>query len=293
MAACAAILLFGLPHGALDLRMLVARTPVTRLAAYLGLAALTFLLWRLAPIAALAAFLALAIIHFAGDWTALDEPFLAHGIAAGLISAPSLLHLETLRALFAALAGHGDAAALGDVLRLLAPMALALAVAGVLALVVRGHGRLALATATALIAMVLLPPAVGFALYFGLLHSPLQLSAELPTSAEARRKLLLRVVLPVTAMALAIALGLALTETRPTASASVVAGTFMALSILTTPHMIAPAVIRRLSQAKNRGGRPKRRVQLRSACPVISQDEGEVAHEASPSRRSGCLSKAT
>lgn len=244
IAACAAILLLGMPHGALDLRMLVARAPLLRLGVYLGLAGAMFLAWSLAPIAALCGFLIMAVAHFAEDWSDLDEPFLAHGVAAGLLSAPGLLHLADLQSIFAALAGEGAAAALGDVLRLTAPVAMGLAVIGVLRLVQKGEIALAWGTGTALAALTFLPPAVGFALFFGLLHSPKHLWAELPQGADARRRVLTRMVLPATLLALGIAAGLALVETRPTLDQTAVMATFMVLSILTTPHMLAPRLIR-------------------------------------------------
>lgn len=243
LAACAAILLFGLPHGALDLRLLTQRAPVARLALYLGLAAAMLALWRAAPIAALVVFLIMAVIHFAEDWAALEEPFLALGTAAGLLAAPGLLHMETLHGLFTALTGEAGAAVLGDVLRLGAPVGLMLALVAVLALLRRGQTALGFATGAALAGLVLLPPAIGFALYFALLHSPQHLAAELPEGTAARRRIWSRVILPMTGLSLLIAAGLALIETRPTPGDTAVVATFMALSILTTPHMLAPRLI--------------------------------------------------
>ncbi len=252
LAACAAILLFGLPHGALDLRLLTQRAPVARLALYLGLVAAMLALWRAAPTAALVTFLIMAVIHFAEDWVVLDEPFLAHGAAAGLLAAPGLLHMETLYGLFTALTGQAGAAVLGDVLRLGAPVGVMLALVAILALIRKGQTALGVATAVALAGLVLLPPAVGFALYFALLHSPQHLAAELPDEAAARRRLWSRVILPMTALSLLIAAGLALLETRPTPGETAVAATFMVLSILTTPHMLAPRLIGWLETPRGR-----------------------------------------
>lgn len=246
LGACAAILLFGLPHGALDLRLLTQKAPVARLALYLGLATAMLLVWRAAPVMALVLFLVMAVVHFAEDWAALDEPFLAHGLAGGLLAAPGLLHLDELHGLFAALAGEAEAALLGDALRLAAPVGLALALVGLAALVRRGEQALAAATGAALTGLVVLPPAVGFALYFGLLHSPLHLAAEMPGEAAARRRVWMGAILPMTGLSLLIALALARLETRPTVGETAIAATFMVLSILTTPHMLAPRLIARL-----------------------------------------------
>ncbi|MFN5615254.1 MAG: Brp/Blh family beta-carotene 15,15'-dioxygenase, partial [Brevundimonas sp.] len=106
-----------------------------------------------------------------------------------------------------------------------------------------GQTALGVATGAALAGLVLLPPAIGFALYFALLHSPQHLAAELPEGTAARRRIWSRVILPMTGLSLLIAAGLALIETRPTPGDTAVVATFMALSILTTPHMLAPRLI--------------------------------------------------
>jgi hypothetical protein len=72
--ACLAILLFGLPHGTLDLEILKTqhRSGPRRMAGvlllYIGLAVVMYLLWKAAPIAALATFLVTAAVHFSEDW---------------------------------------------------------------------------------------------------------------------------------------------------------------------------------------------------------------------------------
>ena len=102
MAACLAILLFGLPHGTLDLEIIKRERGASRsgmvglLGAYLALAAAMATLWQLAPVGALSVFIVVAVVHFAEDWTDLGSAFLAHGMAIALLTAPALLHLADL-----------------------------------------------------------------------------------------------------------------------------------------------------------------------------------------------------
>ena len=68
--ACLALLIFGLPHGTLDLEIIRKRLMgpwtgmVTLALMYLGLAAGMYGLWRVEPVLALAAFIAIAVVHF-------------------------------------------------------------------------------------------------------------------------------------------------------------------------------------------------------------------------------------
>ena len=71
---CLALLLFGLPHGSLDIALIRRRARlgpwqvVTTVSVYLGFAAATYAIWKIAPVWALAGFLVVAIFHFAEDW---------------------------------------------------------------------------------------------------------------------------------------------------------------------------------------------------------------------------------
>ena len=66
---CLALLLFGLPHGSLDIALIRRRARlgpwqvVTTVSVYLGFAAATYAIWKIAPVWALAGFLVVAIFH--------------------------------------------------------------------------------------------------------------------------------------------------------------------------------------------------------------------------------------
>ena len=131
----ASLLIFGLPHGSFDLALLrragATGATVYLVLLYVGCAAAMYLVWHLAPLLALAAFLVMAVAHFAEDWEACGSRFIATAVAAAIVTAPALLHLAELRALFTILTGDRAAAALADVSLLLAPVALAVALVGV------------------------------------------------------------------------------------------------------------------------------------------------------------------
>lgn len=251
IAACAAILLFGLPHGTLDLEIIKREHGTGRLAMgallllYLGLAVAMAAVWRLAPVAALAIFIVVAVVHFAEDWQELRSTFLAQGMAIALLTAPTLLHLAELEQLFGALSGRSEAALVANLMLLLAPMSLAVASVSVWTLWRSGFHDQAVVGVLMLIGMILLRPVVGFALFFCLFHSPRHLGIALSRVVWAPSAKW--VVALLTLGALGIAAALFAGEVRTDLSAQVVAASFMTLSLLTVPHMIVPAVVDALS----------------------------------------------
>ena len=246
-ATCAALLLGGLPHGALDLAVL-RREAEHRFALvitlYLVLAAVMFATWQVAPALALALFLAMAMTHFAEDWSDSEHPFFALGIAAAILSAPALFHHEELGGLFVLIAGEAGAAGLADTLLLVAPLAAACALLAMLLLWQAGHRVTAVNAACALTAMVVLPPVTGFAIYFCLIHSPTHFRAGLkrlaPTAGVTRPTIV--------ATLGGLTIALATLQFLPTAnpSSNLLVASFMTLSILTLPHMAVPLILRRL-----------------------------------------------
>ncbi len=253
VAACAAILVFGLPHGALDIELI--RLHGTRdhgvaaiLAVYLGIAAVMTIAWLIAPVAALSGFIVIAVIHFAEDWEAVASRFLATGMAVALIAAPATLHRGEVAAIFVALTRAPAAARLADGLLLVAPVALAIAAVGILAMIA-AHRFMGAAVATvSLIALLALPPVTGFAVFFCLFHSPRHFVGALVAARRWRISRWLPVVVPVTCAAFAIVTGVYLIRGGLALPERLTAATFMALSILTVPHMLAPALLNRTAQ---------------------------------------------
>ncbi len=251
IAACIAILLFGLPHGSLDLEIVRREHRVGHarmssiLLLYVGLAAAMAAVWQFAPVFALATFLLVAVVHFAEDWAESRSTFLAQGMAIALLTAPTFLHLGEIENLFAVLSGRPEAAILASVMLMLAPMSLAVAAVAVACLQRRGSTDQAAAGAMMLIGMIVLPPVIGFALFFCLYHSPRHLGTALSRVGRTSRS---RWIVPLVTLAgIGLAVILFAGQLRPDISAQFVAASFMTLSLLTVPHMIVPVIVERLA----------------------------------------------
>lgn len=270
-AASAALLIFGLPHGTFDLALLrragMARqhagsTDTARQRAgstdtastlklvllYLGCAAAMYLVWQLAPVVALAGFLVIAALHFAEDWQASGSRFVSTGIATAMLCAPSLLHGHSLRNLFGVVAGTPSAGALADVLLLLAPVGIAVALVGMAMLWQAGRRDLAVAAACALAAMVILPPVQGFAVFFCLVHSPMQFRAHASMLGWHGFRAWRGAVMPLSLAGLAIAGAVVAAAWPSSIAARIFVGSFVTLSILTVPHMLVPLIATRLAR---------------------------------------------
>lgn len=244
---CAALLLVGLPHGTLDIERIRAATRqahggmIGLLALYVALAGIMFFFWQVAPLLALAVFLATATVHFSEDWRSMGEPLLGGAMALSLLAAPALLHGAELTAIFTAVTGMRSAGLVTDGLLMSAPIALLIALVGIFDLARRGEHALAAVAIALISSMVLAPPLVGFALFFCLFHSPLHLREAFRevTLTPLRRAMIVSLL---TGAALGIAAVLSRIEWRGTLPASWLAATFMTLSILTIPHMLAPVL---------------------------------------------------
>ena len=253
--ACLGLLVFGLPHGTLDLEIIRARLSgpwtglVTLTALYLGLAGAMYALWRIEPVLALAAFIAIAVVHFSEDWEGAGSGLLSAGLALAMLAAPTLAHRAELDAIFVGLTDRTAAASVGDGLMLVAPVALAIGLICIAALWQRGRRAQAVGALAALTGMIALPPIIGFALYFCLFHSPRHFGESLSTLRWSGIARWGWVVVPLTLAAGAIASIVFGLEVRAAASDRIMAASFMTLSILTVPHMIVPILIARFAAA--------------------------------------------
>ena len=257
--ACVALLLLGLPHGTFDWQLLKAgldRSIIAftgRLFLYVALAAATFAIWKLAPALALSSFLIISVAHFAEDWV--DETiepdnqpvftgeFLALAVPISLLTIPALTHPETLRSLFAVLTNSVSSGRLVDAMILIAPVATAVAAVKIFTDFTDGQIDRGIAGICVLLAMALLPPIIGFAIYFCFYHSPLHFGAgikQLKNDGAAKQML---VITGLTLAALAIAGFIFALGPRLSVTDNVVTTAFMTLSMLTVPHMSMPTVI--------------------------------------------------
>lgn len=251
--ACALLLLFGLPHGTLDLELLRRRDNEGAglgllLTAYGACAAAMYLLWQAAPLVALAVFIVIAFEHFAEDWSAMGSRFCANGTAFALIALPALLHRDEIADIFAILGGR-SAAALADLLLLAAPIAGLIALSGVGLLWQRQSRSLAIGLAAAMVAELVLPPVIGFTIFFCFVHSPAQLRASLATIKMPSQQAWWRVIVPLTLAALLIATAIGAAAIRAaTFDGSNISvwlhAAFVTLSVLTLPHMAVPHLAR-------------------------------------------------
>lgn len=246
--AAAAMLLFGLPHGTFDIE-LIRRDRCNRgiglaplLALYLGFALAMYALWQIRPVAALLFFIAIATWHFSEDWSDTGGLF-ATGIAAATLTAPVILHRAATAAIFEAVAGTANAAIVVQLLVLAAPVALLLALIAAASLFLDGYRERALAALATLAAMTLLPPIIGFALFFCLFHSPRHFGAALRSLGWYRPAQWLPVVAPLTLAAGGITALMYRFGAPIDAPSRLAASAFLVLSVLTVPHMAVPLIL--------------------------------------------------
>lgn len=252
------IIVFGLPHGALDplvaLRagLMRSRSRVVMFHLAYGAAAGGVLLaWNGAPAAALAGFLVASAYHFAGDW-------FRRGVAARLLlgsailSLPAAAHTVEVATLYAVLSGDA-APTIAEIQARLAPAWLIIVLTAILALARGGRGAAALELCAIAATAWLLPPLVFFGLYFCSLHSPRHFLT-LWRSFDARRAsaLCAAAYTGLAAMAAAIAWAMAATTTPDMSqvSAASVQIVFMGLAALTAPHMIVTTLADRNTPLK-------------------------------------------
>lgn len=158
----------GLLHGASDLRLVAPARRLAFLGCYLVTALACLLCWQLAGTAALPLFLLLSIWHFAHEDEFLADRLSALALGLFIVGGPAVLHETAVARLLALAMGPDAAPALAEWLARLLVLAGALALP-VLLLAAWQQRRPWLAAT--LLAVVLTPPLVGFALGFYLLHA--------------------------------------------------------------------------------------------------------------------------
>jgi len=180
----AATLLFiggGLPHGAYDIALLRRAVSLDRsglaiaVGGYAGIAMLMAIMWMALPLVALILFLTVAAVHFGEDWPMLDEPLLRFAAGAAIIAAPTIGHPADVSMLFVAMS-DARASVIAQIVIAAAPVALLVTAVGIVVAWREGSRSWAAAMAICLLALVILPPVIGFALFFVFLHSPRHLT---------------------------------------------------------------------------------------------------------------------
>ena len=258
-----AVVIFGLPHGALDLALVQGASRGSRTALvgaavlYLMASGLVLMVWISAPMAALLGFLAIAVIHFGlGDTEDLHGPqraveIIARGGFAGV--APLVFHPQTTRDLFALLVGPASTASLDTTLAVMAtPLTWLWLACLVVALawrtIQRAPGWMSAVLELLLTAAIfaVCHPLAAFLLYFCFVHSVRHIAdlgaARFPDSAPRARRWLLLESLPFTAATVALAMvAWFVFADSVTFDEAMIRLVFWGLSALTVPHMILTA----------------------------------------------------
>ncbi|MEM7515342.1 MAG: Brp/Blh family beta-carotene 15,15'-dioxygenase [Planctomycetota bacterium] len=260
--AGAVIVLLGLPHGALDaliaLRARDGRGRVPLLVAYVGLALLTLVIWKLWPVASLASFLLLSLIHFGrGDvpHSRREEPlFAVEAAARGALPLllPVVFHPEEVSRIFSMLVDVPEATVQSFIASRLSAFSV-LSAAAVVTLAYlcsrsqRGRAHMDLAELAALcLTFALLSPLLAFALYFGAWHSMRHLLVLHTWLGERDRTAVVRRGLPILAVTLLLGgLGYAATADQSVDPRALTQVLFIGLAALTVPHMFVTWVLDR------------------------------------------------
>lgn len=179
-AALTLMLLGGLPHGAYDIATgrralaLDGKRALALLMAYIGIALGMAALWNLSPALALAMFLLSAAMHFGEDWAMLDTGLLRATAGASVICIPAIFHPDKVGQLFVLMGGpQGELVARLAVA--CAPVAILVMLTALARAILQGDREWAAAHTVAYAGLALLPPALGFTLFFVFLHSPLHM----------------------------------------------------------------------------------------------------------------------
>lgn len=240
IAACVFFLLGGLPHGAFDIHLAARRADLGLsslglfTALYLGLFAVMIAGWYLVPALTLAVFLVTAIVHFSEDWCDVSEPLFRFALGFAPLCAIGMGHLTEVEMIFAAMTSDATARATINGFVLIAPITLLIAGTALFALGKDGKAPRALAFAIMLASLFVVPPLIGFALFFCAFHTPRHLVAIGRDLADWPISLILAIGASLTLLALL--LGALLLPYAFDGSFLSVASAFQLLAALAMPH---------------------------------------------------------
>jgi beta-carotene 15,15'-dioxygenase len=254
LIAAVSIVLAGIPHGALDIEIAASRFGRTNAAekigitlAYIACAAVMAGLWMMVPSLALVVFLIVSIIHFGGDWRQGVDPFLGVMVGWALIALPALSHPIAVATIFETLTRDGN----GDVIAALLACASVPAALGSLIFAGTALSRRDWQTGgdliCCLVAALVLPPLIAFAVFFCCLHSPRHLLEAVRNAGPISP--LKKTLVSVAVIALTLGLGVVMLKGAGTTAASLDSNlmqtAFVLLSVLTAPHFILEYVMER------------------------------------------------
>ena len=182
LIALTAVVMIGLPHGAFDGAVALAlgygkslKSMLGFILSYIAIAAAVVAFWMIFPDVALIMFLTISILHFgigdaqSGDWLTRTTQILAHGglVVVGI----SILHRAEVEPMFVHLIGS-KSVFLWQFLDIASFCLLVVLIAYFIQAFMQSEVRIRFAELAGLgLAYYLLPPLVGFALYFCGVHS--------------------------------------------------------------------------------------------------------------------------
>jgi beta-carotene 15,15'-dioxygenase len=254
LIAAVAIVLAGIPHGALDIEIAATRfgrtSAIGKIAitlGYVACAAAMAGLWSIAPSLALMMFLVVSIFHFGGDWREGVDPFLAVMVGWALIALPALSHPVAVATIFETLTRDGNGSVIAAVLACASvPAALGSLIFAGTALS-RRDWQTGGDLICCLIAALTLPPLIAFAVFFCCLHSPRHLLDAVRSAGPISS--MKKTLISVAVIALTVGLGVVMFNGADTTTASLdgnmMQTAFVLLSVLTAPHFILEFIMER------------------------------------------------
>ncbi len=233
-------LIGGLPHGAFDIHRVANRARLGHgrlaifLTIYVAMVVLALLLWRMAPSFVLILFLMTAIVHFAEDWPEIKEPLFRIALGFAPICAIGVAHPTEVEAIFSAMAGPMTADVITKSFVLFAPVTLLISIVG-LGVAARGlDWSRSVLFALLIGSLFLLPPLVGFAVFFCLFHTPRHFGAIQNELSGWTVKQFALVAVGISA--LAVALGVLLAPMALIGGIATAAAGFQLLAAVALPH---------------------------------------------------------
>jgi len=252
------VVIFGLPHGALDpwvaesmgLCQTRAQTATFTLG-YLLMAAIVVGLWVWFPVSSLLFFLMISAWHFSGDWAKTMGRVPRWFAGAALLLMPIAFHTATVAEIFTHLSGP-EGATLAYYLAL-PELLLVVVMFGIAGLAIwRGYPQVALEYLLLLGLSYFAPPLIYFAIYFSLLHSPrhlLGLWRQAPRGEQAR---LMRMLVTYTGATLLLGAPLWWLWAALPAESIILRLVFIGLAAVTVPHMMLMMAAQRRNRAGDR-----------------------------------------
>lgn len=239
-------MVMGLPHGAFDIALehqarrddqLRPVSTVNMVTLYLAIAGAMAGAWIVAPVGALLLFFMLAIEHFSEELRRGLDPWIARASATAFLTVPVLLHRPEMDYLFSLILSSNSGAYFSDILLLIAPMAIVIAISGVAMLISGSYYSEAAKIIAVITMMTILPPVIAFTAYFCFDHAPRYLKKIDDRLGLSKSPLAVWQAAGFTVASIIAAVTLALTLSDSMLSEASVKTAFIILSILTLPHI--------------------------------------------------------